>query len=412
MRGRWPVAARGLLAAALSAILGVAGCSFQPSKPTMGAFEDAAHYRNVALEMDYPKGPVPERKDDFAAFAPHVIREGPPEYWDLPLEEALKLALMNSPVLRDLGGLVLTNPQIMRTIQGPAITETDPNFGVEAALSQFDADFSATGNWQNNHRAINNAFFGGGTRLFQQDLNQYQVQIAKRAATGGQYFLRQNTIYDANNAPANLFPSAWDTMIEAEVRQPLLQGAGSLYNRIAGPNGTIGVAQGVLIARVNTDISLAEFELGVRNLISNVENAYWDLYFAYRDLHAKIVARDSALETWRRIHALYTTGRRGGEADKEAQARDQYYYFQAEVEDALTGRLPGGRTAASARRLRLGPAYHRSNYATRRIAAAAGIRQATRAGADRGAKLSPASLGHRCVVPLARFGTHAHRLRR
>ena len=97
-----------------------------------------------------------------------------------------------------------------------------------------------------------------------------------------------------------------------------------------------------MIARVNTDISLAEFELGVRNLISNVENAYWDLYFAYRDLHAKIVARDSALETWRQIHALYVTGRRGGEADKEAQARDQYYYFQAEVEDALTGRLFDG----------------------------------------------------------------------
>jgi outer membrane protein TolC len=322
--------------------LGAAGCSFQPSKKAVQGLPDAAHYKHVALEMEYPNEPVPERKDDFSSFAPHVIREGPPQYWDLKLEEALQLALKNSPVLRDLGGQVLTNPQIVRTVQGPAIAETDPNVGVEAALSQFDADLSATGNWQNNHRALNNSFFGGGTRLFQQDLNQYQVQLAKRAATGGQYFLRQNTVYDANNAPANLFPSAWDTNIEAEVRQPLLQGAGVLYNRIAGPNGTVGQASGVLIARINTDISLAEFELGVRNLISNVENAYWDLYFAYRDLHAKIVARDSALETWRRIHALFTTGRRGGEADKEAQARDQYYFFQAEVEDALTGRLFDG----------------------------------------------------------------------
>jgi outer membrane protein TolC len=306
------------------------------------SLQQAAHYKNVALEMEYPNEPVPERKDDFSSFAPHVIRDGPPQYWDLKLEEALKLALVNSPVLRDLGGQVLVNPQIVRTIQNPAITETDPNTGVEAALSQFDADLSATGNWQNNHRALNNSFFGGGTRLFQQDLNQYQVQLSKTAATGGTYFLRHNTIYDANNAPANLFPHSWDTNIEAEVRQPLLQGAGVLYNRIAGPNGTIGQANGVLIARVNTDISLADFEVGVRNLISNVENAYWDLYFAYRDLHAKIVARDSALETWRRIHALYVTGRRGGEADKEAQARDQYYFFQAEVEDALTGRLFDG----------------------------------------------------------------------
>ena len=304
--------------------------------------QSAARYTQVALEMEYPKEPVPERTDDFATFAPHVIRDGPPEYWDLKLEEAMQLALMNSPVLRDLGGQVLTNPQAVRTIQGPAIVETDPKIGVEAALSQFDANLSATGNFQKNDRALNNSFFGGGTRIFVQDLDQFQTQISKRAATGGQYFLRHNTIFDGNNAPANLFPSAWDTNIEAEYRQPLLQGAGVLYNRIAGPNGTVGQANGVLIARVNTDISLAEFELGVRNLISNVENAYWDLHFAYRDLNAKIIARDSALETWRRIHALFVTGRKGGEADKEAQARDQYYYFQAEVEDALTGRLFDG----------------------------------------------------------------------
>ena len=120
------------------------------------AFPQPDHYNQVALQMDYPNEPVPERKDDFAAYAPHVIHEGPPEYWDLRLEEALQLALKNSPVLRDLGGQVLTNPQIVRTVQGPAITETDPNVGVEAALSQYDADLSATGNWQNNHRAINN----------------------------------------------------------------------------------------------------------------------------------------------------------------------------------------------------------------------------------------------------------------
>ncbi|HVU88534.1 MAG TPA: TolC family protein [Pirellulales bacterium] len=343
---RRAVAARVFLANMLWTAIVLAastGCLMRTPLPVADpSVQQAAHYKNVALEMEYPNEPVPERKDDFSSFAPHVIREGPPQYWDLTLEEALKLAMVNSPVLRDLGGQVLVNPQIVRTVQGPAITETDPNYGVEAALSQFDADLSATGNWQNNHRALNNEFFGGGTRLFQQDLNQYQIQLAKRAATGGQYFLRQNTVYDANNAPANLFPHSWDNNIEAEVRQPLLQGAGVLYNRIAGPNGTIGQANGVLIARVNTDISLAEFELGVRNLISNVENAYWDLYFAYRDLHAKIVARDSALETWRRIHALYVTGRRGGEADKEAQARDQYYFFQAEVEDALTGRLFDG----------------------------------------------------------------------
>jgi len=320
----------------------VSGCNLRSTKPLANVTNQAAHYQNVALQIDYPKEPVPERQDDFSSYAPHVVNEGPPEYWDLTLDEAMRLSLLNSPVLRDLGGQILQYPSTARTTQGPAITETDPRFGVEAALSAFDAQLNATADWEKNDRAINNTFFGGGTRIFLQDYNRYMTEITKRAATGTQYFLRQNTIYDSNNAPANLFRSSWDVNFEGEVRQPLLKGAGVEFNRIAGPNSQIGLPAGVLIARVNTDISLTDFEFGVRNLISNVENAYWDLYFAYRDLHAKIIARDSALETWRHVRALYDTGREGGEADKEAQARDQYFFFQSEVEEALTGRLFDG----------------------------------------------------------------------
>lgn len=336
----WAIALAPLALAAAFAV--TAGCNLRSTKPLNNVASSLSHYQNVALQVDYPDEPVPERRDDFSSYAPHVVREGPPEYWDVPLAEAMRLALLNSPVLRDLGGQILQYPSNARTMQGPSIVETDPRAGVEAALSAFDAQLNATADWEKNDRAINNIFFGGGTRIFQQDYNKYMVELSKRAATGSQFFLRQNTIYDSNNAPANLFRSAWDVNVEAEVRQPLLQGAGVVFNRIAGPNSQIGLPQGVLIARVNTDISLADFEYGVRNLISNVENAYWDLYFAYRDLHAKIVARDSALETWRRVRALYDTGREGGEADKEAQARDQYFYFQAEVEEALTGRLFDG----------------------------------------------------------------------
>jgi hypothetical protein len=79
--------------------------------------------------------------------------------------------------------------------------------------------------------------------------------------------------------------------------------------------------------------------MGVRDFVSDVENAYWELYFAYRDLDAKIAARDRALETWRRIHTLYVHGRRGGEAEKEAQAREQYFRQQEDVENALSGRV-------------------------------------------------------------------------
>src|SRR4029079_10811972 len=48
------------------------------------------------------------------------------------------------------------------------------------------------------------------------------------------------------------------------------------------------------------------------------------------------MGRDSALETWKKTAALNRTGSRGGGADREAQARSQYFLFRSQVEEALT----------------------------------------------------------------------------
>jgi outer membrane protein TolC len=297
------------------------------------------HYKRVTTETkfaDVSSPAVPPTE------IPLSLATAPREFWDLPLQEALQLSLQNSQVMRDLGGLVLRSPQTARSVQTPAITELDPRFGVEAALAEFDTNFAARTSWEKNDRAINNLLLGGGTNIFTQDLGVAQYQLQKRSVTGATFTARHTTDYDANNAPANLFGSAWGTNFEGEIRQPLLQNAGVEINRLNGANGIPGQANGVLIARANTDIAIADFEIGVRDMVSNVENAYWDLYYAYRDLDAKTAARDSALDSWRRVQALAQAGRKGGEADKEAEAREQYFRFQEEVQNALTGRLIDG----------------------------------------------------------------------
>ena len=123
----------------------------------------------------------------------------------------------------------------------------------------------------------------------------------------------------------------------------MLQGSGAQYNRIAGPltfdqyaAGIRNPIDGVMIARIRTDQTLTDFEGGVRNLMRDVEDAYWELYFAYRDLEARKMGRDSALETWKKTAALYRTGSKGGSADREAEARSQYFLFRSQVEQALT----------------------------------------------------------------------------
>jgi outer membrane protein TolC len=318
----------------------VAGCR---SERRRWAFHSPADSSAVGLQIEYPDLDACLDTETPETNAPLTIDQSvPPEFWDVTLEEAIQLALERSKVLADLGGSVLRSPTSVVTTYGPAIQETDPRFGVEAALSAFDAHFSTTAFFEKNDRALNNTFFGGGTRLLTQDTAVFQSEITKRTAWGSQLAIRGLIDYDANNAPGNAFPSAWNVNPEIEARVPLGQGAGAQFNQIAGPSRVPGVMNGVLIARTNSDISLAEFELALINYIANVENAYWDLYFAYRDLDAKIAARDGGLEMWRRIRALYETGRRGGEAEKEAQAREQYFRFEQEVQDALAGRLLNG----------------------------------------------------------------------
>ncbi len=316
------------------------GCRLQ--KPAaLNACVPAGLYEQVASEIDYPAESACTQAgeaESIASLPPRTLStDAAPQYQDITLEEVIHTALENSKVLMDLGGTVVRAPSTTRTIYDPAIVEADPRYGVEAALSEFDAQFSTSAFWEKNDRALNNEFFGGGTRLLQQDASVIQAAITKRAATGSQFTIRHNIDYDANNAPGNFFPSAWNVNLEAEVRQPILQGSGIQFNRIAGPDQPVGVYNGVLIARLNADVALTDFEVAVRDLVSNLENAYWDLYYGYRVLDARVEARDAALDTWRKVRALYEEGRQGGEADKEAQAREQYFRFQQEVLNALSG---------------------------------------------------------------------------
>jgi len=329
------------LALLIGTVLFSTGCALR--MPDFSSHEDLSLYEDAAsLEIDEIEYEEALSINPIPSSAPRSISNAPPsDYWNLSLDEVIKQTLLNSKVFRDLGGTVLRAPERSRTILEPAIRENNPRSGVEAALSEYDARFSANGLFEKNDRQLNNIFTSGGTRSFQQDLNQLEAQLSKTTAIGTEFSLAKRYRYDANNGQGNLLGSAWDVELDMEMRQPLLQGAGVSINRIAGPNSIPGVYNGVLVARINTEVSLTEFELGVRDLVANAENAYWDLYFAYRDLDAKRRARDASLDTWRYVQAKKATGRPGGEDDRVGQAGEQYYRFEEALQNALAGRIQG-----------------------------------------------------------------------
>ena len=298
----------------------------------------ASHFQDFATQIEYPN--VKSCLSPETATAAPLTTDNPADIpaWEMTLDEAVTLAMQRTDVMRTLGASVVQAPATSRTRFDPTLTETNPLGGVEAALSAFDATVNSQLFWQKNNRPNNSSFLIFVPAAFEQTTGNFTSELAKRTATGARFAVRHNIIYDRNNSPARLFPSDYTGWFEAEWRQPLMLGSGLTYNRIAGPNGGApGTYNGVLIARINTDISLADFEQGVVNFVNDVEGAYWELYYAYRNLQSQVSGRNNVLLTWQLVKEKQKIGARGGEADAEAQARSQYYLLDAQVKEALSG---------------------------------------------------------------------------
>jgi outer membrane protein TolC len=360
---------------ALVLIASILATGCQPQQPFYCKEDgDLSHYIDVATEIEYPDVQEPSLAEVNCAQAPLTLKNTDNyEMWDLSLEEAVRITLCNSQVMRQLGARIqsfapetisrtLVSPVAVTTTYDPALAESVTGLSVgspfqgsgpEAALSEFDAQLDSSVFWEKNRRPQNSNALNFRPDILAQEAGNFTSGITKTSADGTTFGFRNNTVYDGNNVPSvfpgnnvafpQLFASSWTTNFEATFSRPLLQGGGTQYNRIAGPldfnqyaAGVGNPIDGVMIARIRTDESLADFEGGVTGLTRDVEDAYWELYFTYRDLEARKLGRDSALETWKKTAALLRSGAIGGSADREAQSRSQYFLFRGQVEQALT----------------------------------------------------------------------------
>lgn len=335
------------------ASIATVGCGLTQKIPDGPHDTVMSYHDNSALKIEYPEVrdcAAPQTAAAEAATAPNALQD-PSQLpaVDMTLQDAIRTALANSPVLRSIGGTIITTPAAMQTVYNPGLAHASPQLGVEAALSAFDAQYRQSLFWNkvDAPRNINPAVIGGGggggvTTLFpnytNQTLGTYNNEIFKKTATGASFALRNNVTYTRTDDPSRfsqLFPSAFTGFTEAEYRQPLMRGAGTTYNRIVGNSPIAGNYNGVLIARVNEDVALADFEAAVISMVSDVEQAYWELAASYRVLEATVKGRESALQTYQYQQVRLEVG--AGRSDEEAQARSQYYEFEAQVQSALAG---------------------------------------------------------------------------
>jgi outer membrane protein TolC len=312
------------------------------------------YYKGLATSIDYPCIDTETPEEVTHSTEPHSlfgIRRD--QVWDVSLAQTLQLALANNKVIRVAsqflapGNGLLANPNNQVSIYDPALQETGVLFGnrgVEAALADFDAQWATSMLWGYNATIQNNAFSGSGVApgaLLTQQTGAFNSTLTKTFANGGQIQVQDVTNYLGTNAPV-LFPSTYTGFAQVQYTQPLWAGSGSQYTRTAGPIGTgftgvTGVSQGVVVARINDDIALADFEISVLNLLRDTENAYWDLYLSFRLFHTAVVAHNSALRSWREANAkLEAGGMANFKPVDEATSRDQLYATRAAFEQALS----------------------------------------------------------------------------
>ena len=300
-------------------------------------------YRGYGSTIEYPCLDFPTPQSVAVSHEPRSLaRRVEDEPREFTLQEAIQTALGNNEVI-ELGGggakASLRGPGGVTTVYDPGIQQSGVLFGrgrgVEAALADFDTTFSTSMVWGRSRSAAGNVLGPG------RDTGLFTSGLSKRFASGSTLSLDHNWNYvntpTAGTAP-NAFPSAFGGNIGASYRHPLLAASGVEFTRIAGPvnrafGPITGVSQGVLIARISADISLADFEAAVRNATVDVENAYWDLYLAYRAYDTAVIAHQNAFKTWDFLRDRREVGFL--KPANELQAKARLYETKSTVETSL-----------------------------------------------------------------------------
>lgn len=268
-----------------------------------------------------------------------ALTELPEAFQEISLSEVVMVALTDQTVLRSLSGETLRNPASLASILDPQLQSSDAVFGIDAARSQFDPIVTGGASYAKNDDFFNNPSTTGNAAEVKQDLTEWSLGVNKVNQLGTRFSLNHGVTHDSNNNPSVFFPTAWENFWEATIQQPLLQGGGLAFNRIAGPNSRPGFlgTTGIEISRIDNRIEYSRFERGLQDYVLELVNAYWQLDLAYQNYDVIRAARDASRETWQIARARFQNGLPGGEADREAQARSQYYQFELQLDQALNG---------------------------------------------------------------------------
>lgn len=278
---------------------------------------------NYREPSQFPPAQIPDN------VPPRTVANPQPEtpIWELSLDEAIRVALVNARVIRVLAGTTAVSSG--QTIYDAAITNT--------TIDQAQATFDPTLKWNNTWSRTDTPVGSFSATSFQQstilstpqDAYLSDFGLTKTNVLGGQWSLdwtANPTRFSGTNAalsglipgtiPASPLNPQDATALTLSYTQPLLRGGGFQVNMAP-----------IVIARLNAEQSFFQYKDSTQELVRSVIAAYWNLVQARIIVWASKIQVEQSGEAFRRAEAQLKTGLAA--ISDVAQARVTYTQFKA-----------------------------------------------------------------------------------
>lgn len=302
---------RTLCALAWLVLLSWSTCPEAFAQVAGGIFAPEQRCIEVRDPEQMPRARLPE-----TGVPPTVARpEAEKRPMNLTLDEAIRIALENSEVVRVLQGAAVGSSG--RTIYDPAIENTQ----IDRARSRFDPTIRQENRFEriDTPQGVLDPFDPAGARIDGAAVHQYTMGlgVSKNTVAGGTAGVQVSANPLRSEAPLPLNPRS-QTGVEFSYVQPLLQGSGMRAN----------VAP-ILIAQLDTERSFYDLKSSVQQLVRGVVEGYWALVFARTNVWAR--QQQTRQAEWA-FDLADARKRRGlGDAGEVAQARATVANFRAQL---------------------------------------------------------------------------------
>ncbi len=180
-------------------------------------------------------------------------------------------------------GALSHSAQIKVFTDGPLIRET--------AITEADATFDWTSfmeaRWDDISEPVGNTLTTGGPPRFRDNNFKYSFGARRRNTVGGEVEISQRLGYQNNNSIFFIPNDQGTGRLTLSYTQPLLRGAGRVYNTSL-----------TVLAQIDTAISQDEFSRQVQEHLMEVTQAYWRLYLE----RASLLQKERLLASGREIY--------------------------------------------------------------------------------------------------------------